>query len=439
MNEPDKASSRGRGLWNIASKNIQIALFIFILKWIVLGGIVGILAGSASALFLTGLEWATGSRQSHAWLLYLLPLGGALTSYIYTRYGKNSGKGNNLLLETIQGGQERIPLRMGPLVLGGTILTHWFGGSAGREGTAVQMGGSLAAGVGRLLKLDQVDTRIILMCGISSGFGSVFGTPLAGTVFALEVLVIGMLRYEALLPCFIASFVGDRVTAAWGVHHVHFEMGAVPELNVWILLKVAAASIAFGLAALLFSEGTRLAKKMYTSWFKYPATRSFAGGFIIILLVFLFQTRDYLGLGIPLIQEAFAGDAAPLDFLWKLLFTVLTLGAGFLGGEVTPLFVIGSTLGASLAGIMHEPAAFVAALGFVAVFAGAANTPLACFIMGLELFGFDGAVYLFIACIIGYLFSGHTGIYTSQRIGASKSKLWLLREGETLAAQRQFK
>lgn len=431
-------SFKGR-MDQIVGKYIHVALLIFLLKWIVLGGLVGILAGSASALFLTSLEWATSSRMNHPWLLYLLPLGGILMSYMYTRFGANSGKGNNLLIETIQGGEERVPLRMAPLVLGGTILTHWFGGSAGREGTAVQMGGSLAAWVGRVLKLDKVDTRIILMCGISSGFGSVFGTPLAGTVFALEVVMIGLLRYEALLPCFIASLVGDQVTLAWGVHHTHFQVGTVPPFSILLLAKIVIAGIVFGLVALLFSELLRLIKKLYAGWFSSPLLRTFVGGLAIIGMVFLFQSRDYLGLGIPLIQDAFSGDAGTLSFLWKLLFTVLTLGSGFLGGEVTPLFVIGSTLGASLSGLLHEPAAFLAALGFVAVFAGAANTPLACFIMGIELFGADAAVYLFIVCTIAYLFSAHTGIYTSQRLGASKSKLWLIREGETLAGIRKPK
>ncbi|MNM97666.1 putative voltage-gated ClC-type chloride channel ClcB [compost metagenome] len=271
------------------------------------------------------------------------------------------------------------------------------------------------------------------MCGISGGFGSVFGTPLAGTVFALEVLVIGMLRYEALLPCFIASVVGNVVTTAWGIHHVHFHIGEVPDLSFVTILKVLAASIAFGLTALLFSSLTHYFKVIYTKLIAHPAVRSFVGGVVIILLVFIFGTRDYLGLGIPLIERAFSGGVPDFAFLCKILFTALTLGAGFLGGEVTPLFVIGATLGSSLGIWLHEPVGFFAALGFIAVFSGAANTPIACFIMGIELFGSQAAVYMLMACVIGYLFSGHTGIYTSQQLGASKSKLFLITGGETLA------
>ncbi|MNH94285.1 H(+)/Cl(-) exchange transporter ClcA [compost metagenome] len=416
-----------------SSRYLQAALVIFLIKWILIAGAVGILSGSASALFLAGLEWATDSRLNHAWLLYLLPVGGAFMSYLYLKVGKNAGKGNNLILETIHQGKESIPLRMAPLVLGGTIITHLFGGSAGREGTAIQMGGSLAARLGKLLRLDSADTRIILMCGISGGFGSVFGTPLAGTVFALEVLVIGMLRYEALLPCFIASVVGNVVTTAWGIHHVHFHIGEVPDLSFVTILKVLAASIAFGLTALLFSSLTHFFKGMYTKLIAHPAVRSFVGGVVILLLVFIFGTRDYLGLGIPLIERAFSGGVPDFAFLCKILFTALTLGAGFLGGEVTPLFVIGATLGSSLGIWLHEPVGFFAALGFIAVFSGAANTPIACFIMGIELFGSQAAVYMLMACVIGYLFSGHTGIYTSQQLGASKSKLFLITGGETLA------
>ncbi|GIP21571.1 voltage-gated chloride channel protein [Paenibacillus sp. J22TS3] len=416
-----------------SSRYIQAALVVFLMKWILIAGMVGILAGSASALFLAGLELATDSRMSHPWLLYLLPVGGAFMSYLYYKYGKNAGKGNNLILEAIHHGKETIPLRMAPLVLGGTILTHLFGGSAGREGTAIQMGGSLAARLGRLLRLDAADTRIILMCGISGGFGSVFGTPLAGTVFALEVLAIGMMRYEALLPCFIAGFVGSVVTDAWGIHHVHFNIGSVPALSWLVLLKVLIASIAFGLTALLFSTLTHWVKKVYVQWIKHPAMRSFVGGLVIILLVFIFGSRDYLGLGIPLIEQAFGGQVPDFAFLAKLLFTALTLGAGFLGGEVTPLFVIGATLGSTLGAVFHEPFGFFAALGFIAVFSGAANTPLACFVMGIELFGSGASVYMLLACIVAYLFSGHTGIYTSQQVGASKSKLFILKGGETLS------
>ncbi|OPH62205.1 voltage-gated chloride channel protein [Paenibacillus ferrarius] len=417
-----------------AEKYLHVALFGALLKWLFYGSLVGILTGSASALFLASLDAATIQRESHPWLLFLLPLGGAFMSYLYVKYGKNSAKGNNLILEQIQHGQETIPFRMAPLVLLGTILTHLFGGSAGREGTAVQMGGSFSELIGRVFKVDETDRKILLMCGISSGFGSIFGTPLAGTIFGMEVVALGLVRYQALIPCFIASLVGNLMTTAWGIQHIHYHIGTIPPFTTMLLVKVVIASILFGLTSLLFSELTHWLKKIYTLLFINPVIKTFVGGLVIIALVVIFGTRDYLGLGIPLLQDAFEQPVAPLAFLWKILFTTLTLGAGFQGGEVTPLFVIGGTLGNSLSSILHVSAPFLAGLGFIAVFSGATNTPLACFIMGIELFGSEGAVYLFIACIISYLFSGHSGIYTSQQIGVSKSKLYFLPANATLAS-----
>lgn len=417
-----------------AERWIHVGILASLLKWIVLGGLVGILTGSASALFLASLEWATNTRTSHSWLLWLLPVGGAVVSYLYLKFGKDSSKGNNLILEQIHEGNGTIPFRMAPLVLFGTIVTHLFGGSAGREGTALQMGGSLSEWIGKVFRLDPIDRKIILICGISSGFASVFGTPLAGTVFGLEVLVIGLVRYNALVPCFIASFVGDKVTTAWGIHHTHYQMGEVPDFSSLLLLKVVFASVLFGLAGLLFSELTRRLKAFFTQVFKNPVMKSFCGGFIIIGMVYLFGTRDYLGLGIPLIQQSFSESVAPSTFLLKTIFTSVTLGAGFQGGEVTPLFAIGSTLGSALAHYLQLSAPFLAAIGFISVFSGATNTPIACFIMGIELFGAEGAVYMFIGCIISYLFSGHTGIYTSQRIGVSKSRTVDIGENATLGS-----
>ncbi|WP_078435524.1 voltage-gated chloride channel family protein [Metabacillus halosaccharovorans] len=422
------------------TQNIYLYLFFFLIKWAVLAGLVGLLAGSASAFFLVSLEWAAKTRETYSWFLFLLPFGGMLVSFLYWKYGLNSAKGNNLLIEQAHGAKESIPFRMAPLVLFGTIVTHLFGGSAGREGTAVQMGGAFSELIGKLFKLDEVDRKIIIICGISSGFGSVFGTPLAGTVFGLEVLALGLIRHEAIFPAFIAAFVGDIVTTTvWGVGHHHYEIGTIPSLSAILLLKILFAAILFGLTSTLFSELTHWLKKQYTKLFPNPMLKSFVGGLVIIGLVYIVGTRKYLGLGIPLIDDAFEGEVSPLTFITKLLFTSLTLGAGYQGGEVTPLFAIGSTLGSSLGDILQVSIPFLAALGFIGVFCGATNTPIACFIMGIELFGSEASLYLFLVCIISYLFSGHTGIYTSQQIGVSKSKLIPINNNDTLQTFKLIK
>ncbi|WP_313641992.1 voltage-gated chloride channel family protein [Paenibacillus sp.] len=426
--------------YGFAKKKSHFALWSTFIKWIVLGSVVGLLSGTASAFFLKSLDYVTDVRLEHPWLLYLLPLGGVLVSFIYMRYGKNSAKGNNLILEQIQDGSETIPLRMAPLVLFGTLVTHLFGGSAGREGTAVQMGGSLAEWFGKLIKISPMDRKILLMCGISGGFGSIFGTPLAGTLFGLEVVTIGLISQQALLPCFVASFVGDLVTTRlWGVHHTHYVVNEFPALSLSIILKVVLASVIFGLVSMLFSELTHFLKKTFTAMISNPMLKGLVGGLIIIALVFLVGSRDYLGLGIPLIKDSFEGDVSPFAFLWKLIFTVFTLGTGFQGGEVTPLFAIGATLGNALAGILHVYGPFLAALGFIAVFCGATSTPIACFLMGIELFGSEGAIYMFIACVVSYLFSGHSSIYTSQLIGVSKSQFISIPQGTRISSIKKRK
>ncbi|MCL6457712.1 MAG: voltage-gated chloride channel family protein [Gorillibacterium sp.] len=426
--------------WTLYSERwLQVSILGYMIKWIILGSAVGVLIGTASAFFLTSLSKVTDLRLQNPWLLFLLPLGGALVSFLYLKVGKNSSKGNNLIIEQVHQDNDVIPLRMAPLVLFGTLITHLFGGSAGREGTAVQMGGSLADWLGRLLKVNSIDRKLLLICGISGGFGSIFGTPLAGAIFGLEVLAIGLIRHEALFPAFVASFVGNLVTTSfWKVEHIHYHIGTVPALSVLVLLKVILASVLFGFASLFFSELTHFLKKTYTRLFKNPMVKSAVGGCVVIILVYVIGSREYLGLGTNLIADSFEdGLLSPFAFLWKLLFTSLTLGAGFQGGEVTPLFAIGASLGNMLAHFLGLYAPFLAALGFIAVFCGAANTPIACFIMGIELFGSSGAIYMFIACLISYLISGHTGIYTSQQIGIPKMRMGKFTEGMTLAEAKE--
>jgi H+/Cl- antiporter ClcA len=309
---------------------------------------------------------------------------------------------------------------MTPLILLGTFLTHLFGGSAGREGTAIQTGASLADQLTRPLRLAPHDRRILLMAGISAGFGSVFGTPLSGAIFGMEVLAFGNVNYEAIAPCFLAAFIGDFTTKAWHIHHSVYVVSETPAMHLPGLLSAVAAGVVFGLVAMVFAKLTHTVSHAARRWIAYPPLRPFAGGIVVSAAVFALGTTRYIGLGLPTIAATFHGLVHPYDFAAKVVFTAVTLGTGFKGGEVTPLFYIGSTLGNALSRILPLPSSLLAGMGFVAVFAGAANTPIASTLMAVELFGAEAGAYAAIACVISYLFSGHAGIYHAQRVGQSK-------------------
>jgi H+/Cl- antiporter ClcA len=390
--------------------------------------------GSLCAFFLWSLDWATRTRFAHPALLFALPLAGFLVALVYHWKGRSAEGGANLIVEQIHEPGGGVPLRMAPLILAATLVTHLFGGSAGREGTAVQFGGSLASAAGRGLRLEAARTRILLMAGVAAGFGAVFGTPVAGAVFALEVLTVGRVQYEALIPCLVAALIGDWTCHAWGIEHgafaIHFH--AAPgafRLDPVLLAKVALAGVAFGLAGLMFSQAQHRLSAAFRRLVPFAPLRPVIGGLAVIGLVLALGTRAYLGLGVgspnpadPTIAGFFdPGRADHWSWLLKMVFTVVTLGSGFKGGEVTPLFFIGAALGNALSWLLGAPTDLFAALGFVAVFAGAANTPLACTLMGVELFGGEHTVYIAVACFTAYLCSGHSGIYRAQRLGAPKT------------------
>lgn len=417
---------------NLSSLEQAFSLF-YLFKWILICLTLGIIVGSISAFFLLSLDWATSWRESHLWIIALLPVGGFIIGLSYHLYGNSVVKGNNLLLEELHAPKKIIPFRMAPLVLFGTILTHLFGGSAGREGTAVQVGGAVADRFTKVFNLSKRDRQIVLIAGISAGFSSVFGTPLAGGIFALEVLILGRIRLDAIVPSFLAAVFADYFCRFWNVPHTHYHINSVTEITPVTILWAVFAGIIFGLIAMLFSKSKHFWSTLFERNIKYPPLRPVIGGVILATAVYLMGTTKYIGLGIPTIVNAFDTELNSYDFILKLLFTSFTLGAGFKGGEVTPLFFIGAALGNVLIWFIPLPMELLAGMGFVAVFAGATNTPIACTVMGIELFGIESGVFIALACSTAYLFSGHTGIYSSQIIGSPKNRLFVREKGLPLS------
>ena len=388
----------------------------YLLKWLPLCLLIGVCTGSASAFFLQSLDLVTGYREHHVWIIAFLPVAGFLIGCLYHYKGKESNEGNRLLIETVHRPGKIIPLMMAPLVYIGTVTTHLFGGAAGREGTALQMSGALADQFSKPFGLTGADRKILVIAAIAAGFGSVFGTPFAGAIFGVEVCFTGKIKFSALLPALASSLIADQVTRLWNTHHTVYPVLVLPDFSFVKFLYTVIAGIVFGLCATVFIRLIHFITAAFKSHIVYPPLRPLLGGVIVAAAVWIMGTTTYIGLGIPTILASFNQQMPSYSFLLKMLFTVVTLGAGFKGGEVTPLFFIGAVLGSALAAVIPLPTALLAGLGFVAVFAGATNTPLACSIMAMELFGIECGIYTAIACFVAYFFSGKNTIYGSQKL-----------------------
>lgn len=373
----------------------------------------GAVCGVASAAFLWLLEHATALRTARRELVWALPVAGLLVGWVYERFGRPIQAGSSLIIDTIHDDGPEIPLRMAPMVLLGTVLTHLFGGSAGREGTAVQVGASLTDFLAQRARLSLPARRQLLAAGVAGGFGSVFGTPLAGAVFGLELVVLGRIEYGALLPALTASLVGDAVTRALGISHSAYPQVQVAPLGLLLVLKWLLFAAAIALVTVAFIELSHLLKR-HGQRLRLPL-RMAVGGAVVVLLWQLVGTDDYLGLGVPGILRAFSDPGLPsAAFALKLLFTVVTLGAGFLGGEVTPLFFIGAALGNVLGRALGIPLSLAAGVGMAAAFGAAANTPLALSIMAVELLGVGVLPHVLIVCALAYWMTGQRSIYAAQ-------------------------
>jgi H+/Cl- antiporter ClcA len=390
------------------------------LRWTLLGSLSGILSGIAAAIFLILLDLATRYRDSHQELIWLLPLAGFAIGWAYYHHGKDVAGGHNLILDEIHDPKKVTPFHMAPFILVGTVATHLFGGSAGREGTAVQMGASLSDQLTKFFRIEPEERKILLVCGAGAGFGAAIGAPWAGVIFGMEVISVGRLRLFALFECFIASFVAFYFTHLLHAPHTHYPFSDLPSFSWGWIPAIVVAGIAFGLSARLFVKFTHIVENLQGRFVSYPPLKPVIAGIILVALYHLIGTYRYAGLGIPVIQEGLVHQARLADPVLKGIFTAITVGSGFKGGEFIPLVFMGTTLGSALSAILPVPVHLLAALGFAAVFGGAANTPIACSIMAVELFGVEVAPFALIACLTSYYFSGHHGIYRSQRILVKK-------------------
>ena len=388
-----------------------------LLKWIVVGGLVGGVGGVVGALFHLGVNYATSVRLAHPWVLYLLPLGGLVIAGLY-RLCKLEGKGTNAVIESVHFGSD-VPVLLVPLIFVSTVITHLCGGSAGREGAALQIGGGIGYRTGRLLHLGEKDLPLATLCGMSGVFSALFGTPLTATVFALEVISVGVLYYAGLVPCITAAMTGYLISLLLGVPPTRFTV-AMPALDAWTMLLVLVLAILCALVSILFCRGLHITEHLAARLVKNSYLRAAAGGVVIIALTLLLGTTDYNGAGMDVIQRALNGQANGWAWLLKLLFTAITIGCGFKGGEVVPSFFVGAAFGCWVGTLLGLSPAFAAAIGLVAVFCGAVNCPIASVVLSVEMFGAEGMLYFAMACAISYVLSGYCGLYSSQTILYSK-------------------
>jgi len=400
------------------------------LKWIAIYLLIGGIVGTATAFFLQTLDYVSLFREKHIWLVYFLPIAGLMIGLVYYYYGEAANKGNNLIIEThhsLEHGEtpKPIPFKMAPMVYLSTLLTHIVGGSAGREGTAVQMGGAIADQFTGLFKLNTADRKTILIIGISSGFAAVFGTPLAGAFFAIEILSITNTKKNQLAASLFVAYIAHYSCLAWQVKHTIYTIPSIPAISLTTLAWTIFAGILFGLTAFAFTSTGKLFEKIFNK-IKFAPLRPLIGGIIIALFIVVFNSTKFIGLGIPSIQDAFINNAGQFDFAIKLILTSFTLSAGFKGGEVTPLFFIGATLGNILIWFIPLPMALLAGMGFVAVFSGATNCVFASIALGLELFGIQAGVYVGLASVAAYFTSGPNGIYSAKYKTGAKYVLYYL-------------
>ena len=387
--------------------------------WVTIACVLGIGLGAVGAVFHHAIDHATHLRGQFPWLILSLPVIGVAIVLLYRLCGAKDDRGTNQIFSGVRSGQP-IRLRTAPLIFISTVLTHLAGGSAGREGAALQLGGSLAAGAGRLLRLEQRDNRVLVMCGMSAAFSALFGTPLTAAIFAMEVVSVGSMPYVAIVPNLCSAMAALQVARLMGVAPAGYAVTGVPDLTPLSMVGVLAVGVVCALVSVLFCRAVHLAPKVYNRLFKSPLVAPLVGGLILIGLTLLLGTQDYNGAGTHVIEQAVAGQARPEAFLLKILFTAITLGAGFRGGEIVPVLFTGSTLGCTVAPLVGLSPSFGAALGMTALFCGTTNCPIASMLLSYELFGDQGLVLYGLCCAVSYTLSGYYGLYSEQKFVFSK-------------------
>lgn len=389
------------------------------LKWVLLAAAVGLVVGAMGGAFALGLERVTELRERFDWLLYLLPLGGLAIVGMYHGAGLPGGGSTNSVFTAVRE-DTPLPLRTAPLIFLSTLTTHLLGGSAGREGAALQLGGAVSGAMGRLVRLDRREVQEITMCGMAAAFSAMFGTPLAAAVFALEVVSVGRMYYAALVPCVLSALVGVWVSGQMGVAPTAFPLTVSVALSPVSLLQVCALGALFAVLSAVFCILLHQTGKLYQRFFENRYLRAAVGGALVAALTLLCGTRDYNGAGGAVIARAMAGQAVPWAFLLKMLFTALTLGAGFKGGEIVPVLFTGSTFGCVAAPLLGLPAPLGAALGMVSVFCGVTNCPITSILLAIELFGGQSVPFFALSCAVAYMLSGYFGLYSEQKLLYSK-------------------
>lgn len=399
--------------------NIQRA--VVSIKWVIFAIIVGALVGLCGIAFYFLLSFVTVLRKQNPWLLFLLPVGGLAIAALYRLLHDEKDAGTNLVISAIHSDDE-LPLRMAPLIFISTLITHLFGGSAGREGAALQMGGSIGNALGKFFHFDDKDKHVMIMCGMSAAFSALFGTPMAAAILPMEIVSVGVMYYIALVPCVISSLVAHGIAYIFGISNTMFTIAHVPDFGVVPAIRISILAILCALVSILFCVLLHKTEELYRKFFENAYLRIFIGGCIVIVLTLLVGNQNYNGTGINIIESCINGTVRPEAFLLKMIFTALTLGAGFKGGEIIPSFFTGAAFGCLFGILTGFSPTLCTAVGMTAVFCGVTNCPITSLLISFELFGYDGMPYFLLAIAFSYMLSGYFGLYRSQKIVYSKYK-----------------